>query len=68
MKIDQENGIPTRNYAVRVSQAADHNFDLVRAHALKRSVWAVRMQRVQQIVTTIMAIVLGSLMGWLLMR
>ena len=53
---------------MRFSQAADHNFDLVRAHALKRSVWAVRMQRVQEIVTTIMAIVLGGLMGWLLMR
>ncbi len=73
MKIDQENGIQTRNYVARVPHAIDcdlidHNLDLLCAHARERAIWAVRTQRMQEIVVTVMALVLGSVMGWLLVR
>jgi hypothetical protein len=78
MKIDQENGTQTRNYGAGVTRAIDrdpidhnlidHDFDLLRARAQDRSIWAVRTQRMQEIVVTIMAIVLGSIMGWAVMR
>ena len=73
MKIDQENGIQTNNYAARLKHAIDrdlidHNFDLLRARVWERSIWALQIQRVQEIVVTIMALVLGSVMGWLLVR
>ncbi len=68
MKIDQENGIQTRNYAARVTPVIDRDFDLLRARAWERSVRAVRMQRVQEIVMTVVAIVLGSVAGWVVVR
>ena len=68
MKIDQENGIQTRNYAARVTRVIDRDLDWLRARAWKRSAWAVRMQRVRDIVVTVMAIVLGSVLGWAVMR
>jgi heme O synthase-like polyprenyltransferase len=68
MKMDQEIGIQTSNYAAPIAHVIDRDFDLLRAHARERSIWAVRMQRVQDIVTTAMAIVLGTVMGWLLLR
>ncbi len=68
MKIDQENGIQTRNYAAPDTHVIDRDFDLLRAHAWKRSIWAARMQRVQEIITVVMAIVLGSVLGWAVMR
>jgi hypothetical protein len=68
MKVDQENGIQTRNYAARVRHVIDRDLDLLRARVRKRSAWAVRMQRVRDIVVTVMAIVLGSVLGWAVMR
>ena len=68
MKIDQENGIQTRNYAARVTHVIDRDLDWLRARAWKRSAWAVRMQHVRDIVVTVMAIVLGSVLGWAVMR
>jgi len=43
-------------------------FDLLRARAWERSVWAIRIQRMRDIVTAVMAIAMGSLAGWLFMR
>jgi hypothetical protein len=68
MKIDQENGIQTRNYAARVTNVIDRDLDLLRARVWERSAWAVRMQRVREIVVTVMAILLGSVVGWAAMR
>lgn len=68
MKMDQEIGIQTSNYAAPIVHVIDRDFDLLRARAWERSIWALRMQRVQEIVTTVMAIVLGSMAGWLLVR
>jgi hypothetical protein len=68
MKIDQENGIQTRNYAARVTNVIDRDLDLLRARVWERSAWAVRMQRVREIVVTVMAILLGSVVGWAVMR
>ena len=73
MKIDQLNGPQIRTYAACVTQVIDRdlinrNFDAPRAHVQKRSVWAVRTQRMQEITVTVMALVLGSIMGWALMR
>jgi hypothetical protein len=73
MKIEQKNGIQIRTYAACATQVIDRdlinrNFDALRAHVQKRSVWAVRTQRMQEITVTVMALVLGSIMGWALMR
>ena len=68
MKIDQQDGIQTRNYTARVTNVIDRDLDWLRAHARKRSIWAVRMQRIKEIVVTVMAIVLGSVAGWGVMR
>jgi hypothetical protein len=78
MKIDQLNGPQIRTYAACVTQVidrertdrnlTDRNFDALRAHVRERSVWAVRTQRMQEITVTVMALVLGSIMGWALMR
>jgi hypothetical protein len=46
----------------------DHNFDLLRARVWKRSIWSLRTQRVQEVIVTVMAIVLGSVMGWAVMK
>lgn len=53
---------------MRVTRVIDRDFDLLRANARDRSIWAVRTQRVQEIIVTVMAIVLGSIMGWAVMR
>jgi hypothetical protein len=73
MKIDQENGTQIRTYAACVTQVIDRdltnrNFDALRAQVRERSVWAVRTQRMQEITVTVMALVLGGIMGWALMR
>jgi len=46
----------------------DRDFDLLRARAWERSVRAVRIQRVQEIVMTVVAIVLGSVAGSVVVR
>jgi hypothetical protein len=70
VKIDQENGIQTRNYPVSVidRDTVDHNFDLLRARVWERSIWSLRTQRVQEVIVTVMAIVLGSVLGWAVMK
>lgn len=67
MKIAQENGIQTRAYA-RVRHVIDRDLDLLRARVWERSAWAMRMYRVQEAVVTCMAIVLGGVVGWAVMR
>ena len=78
MRIDQKNGIQIRTYAACAMQVidrertdrdlTDRNFDALRAQVRERSVWAVRTQRMQEITVTVMALVLGGIMGWALMR
>ena len=68
MKTDQENGIQIRTYPVRLTRVIDRDFDRLCALARKRSIWAVRTLRVQEIIVTVMAIVLGSIMGWAVVR
>ena len=78
MKIDQAKGIQIRTYTTAVTPAIDrdmidrdvinHDFDKLRARAQERSIWAVRAQRMQEIIVTVMAVVLGSIMGWALAR
>ena len=78
MKIDQAKSIQIRTYTTPVTPLIDrdlidrdminHNFDKLRARARERSIWAVRAQRTQEIIVTVMALVLGSIMGWALMR
>ena len=67
MKIDQENGIQTRNYAAPLRHVIDCDLDLLRARVWKRSAWAVRMQHVREIGVIVMAIVFGSVVGWVVM-
>lgn len=73
MKIDQENGMRARSYAVPLRRAIARdviaqNFDLLRERVWERSIWAARRQRVQEVIVTVMAIVLGCIMGWSLVR
>jgi hypothetical protein len=73
IKIDQENHSQASKYPDRVTRAidrdlSDHNFDLLRVRVWKRSIWAGRMQRVQEIAMIAMALMLGSIAGWLLLR
>jgi hypothetical protein len=68
MKIDQQNGIQTRSYSARVKHVIDRDFDRFRARVWERAAWAVRMQRVQETVVAVMAVVLGSVVGWVVMR
>ena len=65
---DQEIAIGAKCYAARVTRVIDRDFDLLRARAWERSVWAIRIQRVRDMVTAVMAIAMGSLAGWLFMR
>jgi hypothetical protein len=70
MKTDQEqeNVIQTRNYAARVKHVIDRDFDRLRGRVLERSTRALQRQQVQEIAMTVMAIVLGSVTGWAVMR
>lgn len=73
MNINQENGIQIRTDSVRDSRVIDlgtidHSFDLVRAHVRDRSIWSLRRQRVQEVIITVMAMMLGSVLGWAVMK
>jgi hypothetical protein len=68
MTIDQENRIQTRNCRKRITRVIDRDLDLLRMRVWERSAWAIRMQRAREIAVTVMAIVLGSFAGWLLVR
>jgi len=67
-KIGQENCIQTWNYAARLTHVIDSELELLRARVRKRSASAVQLQLVQDVVVTVMAIVLGSALGWAVMR
>jgi len=68
MRVAQDNGSQTPNYPWHAMHVIDRDFDLLRARAWERSAWAAHIQRVQEIVVTVMAIALGSLVGWMVMR
>ncbi len=73
MKIYQQNGIQTSNYLDRAKHVIDRDlidqdFDLLRARVRNRSIWAVRMHRMQEVTVTVMALLLGAIMGWALIR
>jgi hypothetical protein len=71
MKIDQAKGIQIKSCTTSVTPAIDRDlidFDVLRAHVRQRSICAVRRQRIQEIIVTMMALVLGSIIGWALMR
>jgi hypothetical protein len=58
----------SREQAVRRPLVFDRDFDLLRACAFQRCVRTLRMQRVQEVIVTLMAIVLGSVAGWAMVR
>jgi len=68
MKSEREIAIQTNSYPAAVTKVIDRDFDLLRARAWERSVCAIRIQRVRDIVTAVLAIAMGSLAGWLFMR
>ncbi len=68
MEIDRENCRHTRNHATRIARLVDRDFDLLRLRVWERSDWIVRMHRMQDTAMTITAILLGSVLGWVLMR
>jgi hypothetical protein len=68
MRTDQANRIQTGEQAVRVTDVFDRDVDLLRARVWERSARAVRMQRLDKAVLTAMAIVLGSVAGWAMVR
>ncbi len=68
MRIDQENGIQIRNYITTVMHRTEPDFDLLRACVWERSAMVVWRQRMQEIVLTVIAVVLGSVSGWAVMR
>jgi hypothetical protein len=66
--MDQESGIQTMNYVTRVTHRTDPDFDLLRARVWERSARIAWRQRIQEIVLNVMAIVMGSVTGWVVMR
>jgi hypothetical protein len=68
MKIDQENRIQTRICVAHVTHVIDRDFDRLRARVRERFALAVQRHRVQEIAITVLAIVLGSVAGWAVMR
>jgi hypothetical protein len=68
MKIDQEHGIETRSCTPRARSVIDREIGLLRARVWERSVRAMWIQRMQNIIAMATAIVLGSFSGWVMMR
>jgi hypothetical protein len=68
MTIIQEDCIQTGNYPCRVTHVIDRDFDLLRARVWERSAWIMHLHRVRDTVTTAMAILLGVVAGWMMMR
>lgn len=63
MRMDQATRFPITESAGRV-RALEGDFNMLRARAFKQANRALRMQRVQKVVLTILAIALGSVAGW----
>lgn len=68
MKTEREIAFQTNTYPAGVTKAMDRDFDLLRVRAWERSIWVMQIQRVRDIATTAMAIALGGVVGWLLLR
>jgi hypothetical protein len=68
MKTERLIAIQTNTYLAGITKVTDRDFDLLRARAWERSIWAMRIQRVRDITVTAMAITLGGVAGWLLLR
>jgi len=68
MKTEREIAIQTNSYPAAVTKVMDRDFDLLRLRAWERSIRAMRIQRVRDIAMTAMAITLGGVAGWLLLR
>jgi hypothetical protein len=56
------------SYVKRVTHRTDPDFDLLRACVWERSARVAWRQRIQEIVLSVMAVVLGSVTGWAVMR
>jgi hypothetical protein len=56
------------NYVTRIKHRTDPDFDLLRTRVWERSARVAWRQRIQEIVLNVMAVVLGSVTGWVLMR
>jgi hypothetical protein len=68
MQIDQESGVQTMKYVTPVTHRMEPDFDLLRARVWERSAMVAWRQRIQEIVLTVIAVVLGSVSGWAVMR
>jgi hypothetical protein len=68
MRINQENDIQTVIYVPPTTHVWDRDFGLLRARVWERSVRLAWRQRLQEIVLNVMAVVLGSVVGWVLMK
>jgi hypothetical protein len=68
MRINQENDIQTVIYVPRITHVWDRDFDLLRERVWKRSARLAWRQRLQEIVLNAVAVVLGSVAGWVLMK
>ena len=68
MRTDKENNIQDREQERRVKNAIDREIDLLRARVFARSVRVLQMQQMKQVVLAAMAIVLGSVAGWAMVR
>jgi hypothetical protein len=67
MRMDQATVIRTAEPVARV-HAFDHHFDLLRERAFERSVWAVRMERIRRVALNAIAILVGCVAGWTLVK
>jgi uncharacterized membrane protein len=68
MQVDQENGIQSMNNVTRITHVMDRDFDLLRARVWERSARIARRQRIQEFVLNVVAVVLGSVTGWVVMK
>jgi hypothetical protein len=68
MKTEQEIAVQTNSYPAAVTKVMDRDFDLLRLRAWERSILAMRIQHVRDSAITAMAIALGCVAGWLLLR
>ena len=68
MRINQENDIQTVIYVPCTTHVSNRDFGLLRARVWERSARLAWRQRLQEIVLNVMAVVLGSVAGWVLMK
>jgi hypothetical protein len=68
VRIERRSDIQNMSYVKRVTHRTDPDFDLLRARVWERSARVAWRQRIQEIVLSVMAVVLGSVTGWAVMR